>query len=105
MKGGFGWAQGPFEMWDAIGVEKSVEKMKEEGREIPAFVQEMLDKGIKHSISEIDGDLLTTTVRICKSTSKLKKQSILKRYKKKHGVIKSNSGASLIDFLEMVLHY
>ena len=32
MKWGFGWSQGPFEMWDAIGVEKSVEKMEEEGR-------------------------------------------------------------------------
>ena len=39
MKWGFGWQQGPFEIWDAIGVEKSVEKMKEEGQEIPAFVQ------------------------------------------------------------------
>ena len=29
MKWGFGWEQGPFEMWDAIGVEKSVEKMKQ----------------------------------------------------------------------------
>ena len=30
MKWGFGWAQGPFEMWDAIGVERSIMKMKEE---------------------------------------------------------------------------
>ena len=40
MKWGFGWQQGPFEIWDAIGVAKSVEKMKEEGAEIPAFVQQ-----------------------------------------------------------------
>ena len=39
MKWGFGWQQGPFEIWDAIGVAKSVEKMKEEGEMIPAFVQ------------------------------------------------------------------
>ena len=29
MKWGFGWEQGPFEAWDAIGVEKSVQKMEE----------------------------------------------------------------------------
>ena len=46
MKWGFGWAQGPFEMWDAIGVKKSVEKMEEEGREIPSFVKGLLDKGL-----------------------------------------------------------
>ena len=45
MKWGFGWEQGPFEIWDAIGVEKSVEKMKEEGIAVPTWVKEMLEKG------------------------------------------------------------
>ncbi len=31
MKWGFGWEMGPFETWDAIGVEKSVQKMEEAG--------------------------------------------------------------------------
>ena len=26
MKWGFGWQQGPFEIWDAIGLEKSYQK-------------------------------------------------------------------------------
>ena len=33
MKWGFGWELGPFEIWDAIGVEKSVQKMQEAGIE------------------------------------------------------------------------
>ena len=37
MKWGFGWAQGPFEIWDAIGVKESVEKMQAEGFEIPCI--------------------------------------------------------------------
>ncbi|MGM9921260.1 MAG: 3-hydroxyacyl-CoA dehydrogenase NAD-binding domain-containing protein, partial [Bhargavaea sp.] len=45
MKWGFGWKQGPFEIWDSIGVGKSVGRMKEEGRDIPAFVQKLLDSG------------------------------------------------------------
>jgi 3-hydroxyacyl-CoA dehydrogenase len=45
MRGGFGWEQGPFEAWDAIGVRKSVEKMKGEGREIPGWVETMLASG------------------------------------------------------------
>src|SRR6185437_10221594 len=43
MKWGFGWQQGPFEIWDAIGVKESVEKMKAEGHEIPTFVLSLLD--------------------------------------------------------------
>ena len=57
MKWGFGWQQGPFEIWDAIGVKESVEKMKEEGLEIPAFVQSLLDKGFESFYKEEDGDL------------------------------------------------
>ncbi len=42
---GYNWSQGPFEIWDVIGVEKSVEKMKAEGVEVPAWVLKKIDKG------------------------------------------------------------
>ena len=45
MKWGFGWEIGPFETWDAIGVEKSVEKMEADGLAVPAWVKEMLANG------------------------------------------------------------
>ena len=45
MKWGFSWELGVFETWDAIGVEKSVARMKEEGQNVPANVQQMLDAG------------------------------------------------------------
>ena len=37
MKWGFGWQQGPFETWDAIGVEKSVAENGGGRHEIPAL--------------------------------------------------------------------
>lgn len=45
MKWGFGWELGPFEMWDAIGVRQSAEKLEQEGAAIPGWIKEMLDKG------------------------------------------------------------
>jgi len=45
MKWGFARKLGPFEAWDALGLPKSVEKMKKAGYEIPAWVQEMLASG------------------------------------------------------------
>lgn len=45
MKWGFGWDLGPFETWDAIGVRESVERMKAEGRAVPAWVEAMLEAG------------------------------------------------------------
>src|SRR5699024_6329538 len=35
MKWGFGWKLGPFETWDAIGVQESIERMKEDGEKLP----------------------------------------------------------------------
>ena len=45
MKWGYAWEMGPFESWDAIGVEKSVNRMKAEGRNVPSWVLEMLESG------------------------------------------------------------
>ena len=97
MKWGFGWRQGPFEIWDAIGVAKSVEKMKEEGIAIPAFVEEMLNKGFETFYKEEDGELFFYNGEEYKAVPVNEKAIDLKSYKKKHGVIKKNSGASLID--------
>ncbi|WP_097149991.1 3-hydroxyacyl-CoA dehydrogenase/enoyl-CoA hydratase family protein [Ureibacillus acetophenoni] len=97
LKWGFGWSQGPFEMWDAIGVKQSVERMEQEGREVPSFVKEMLSKGIESFYTEIDGDVAFYNGSEYEKVPVNEKVIDLKRYKKKHGVIKSNSGASLID--------
>ena len=45
MKWGFGWEKGPFESWDAIGVQKSVDRMKTEGKKVPSWVLDMLESG------------------------------------------------------------
>ena len=46
MKAGFGWEHGPFQIWDAIGVEKAIELMKQEGYKPNTWVTEMIQKGI-----------------------------------------------------------
>ncbi|WP_440881964.1 3-hydroxyacyl-CoA dehydrogenase NAD-binding domain-containing protein [Tenacibaculum sp. C7A-26P2] len=45
MKAGFGWENGPFEIWDAVGVEKGIELMKAEGKEPASWVSDMVSKG------------------------------------------------------------
>lgn len=47
MKAGFGWENGPFEIWDAIGVEKGIELMKAEGLTPATWVTEMIASGNK----------------------------------------------------------
>ncbi|RXR21666.1 3-hydroxyacyl-CoA dehydrogenase/enoyl-CoA hydratase family protein [Flavobacterium stagni] len=45
MKAGFGWENGPFEIWDAIGVAKAIEIMQNEGYQPAAWVNEMIASG------------------------------------------------------------
>jgi len=45
MKAGFGWENGPFEIWDAIGVEKGIDLMKAEGLAPAAWVNDMIASG------------------------------------------------------------
>lgn len=45
MKAGFGWENGPFEIWDSIGVLKGFELIKNEGYTPAPWVNEMLASG------------------------------------------------------------
>ena len=47
MKAGFGWEHGPFEIWDAIGVEAGIDLMKAENLPVANWVTEMLESGNK----------------------------------------------------------
>ncbi|MBO3116080.1 3-hydroxyacyl-CoA dehydrogenase/enoyl-CoA hydratase family protein [Winogradskyella sp. DF17] len=55
MKAGFGWGHGPFQIWDAVGVEKGIELMKAEGLEPNPWVSEMLASGNSSFYSVKDG--------------------------------------------------
>jgi 3-hydroxyacyl-CoA dehydrogenase len=99
MKWGFGWELGVFEAWDAIGVEKSVERMKEEGRAIPANVQKMLDAGAT-SFYKTEGGrefYFDFASGVYVPVAEQPGVIVLKSVKERTGVIKKNAGASLVD--------
>ncbi len=55
MKAGFGWEHGPFQIWDAIGLEAGLEIMKAENAVAAPWVDEMLSTGQKSFYSVNDG--------------------------------------------------
>ncbi len=55
MKAGFGWEHGPFQIWDAIGVEKGIALMKAEGKQPASWVNDMLTLGSKSFYTIKDG--------------------------------------------------
>ena len=99
MRWGFGWELGPFEAWDAIGVEKSVARMKEEGQSVPANVEKLLEAGAKSFYKRREGQLFyfDFTSEQYLPLADVPGTIILKSVKDRTGVIKKNAGASLID--------
>ena len=99
MRWGFGWELGPFEAWDAIGVEKSVARMKEEGASVPANVEAMLASGATSFYKKEDGKQFYFNFAAGKYEPLTDSPGVivLKSLKDQNGVIKKNAGASLID--------
>lgn len=99
MRWGFNWELGVFETWDAIGVEKSVARMKEEGHAVPANVEKMLESGATSFYTNRDGQQFYYDFASNQYQAVAEQPGVivLKSVKDRTGVIKKNSGASLID--------
>jgi 3-hydroxyacyl-CoA dehydrogenase len=99
MKWGFAHELGVFETWDAIGVEQSVARIKEEGRAIPANIEKMLGSGAKSFYKTENGarhyfDFASGRYKIVPQPAGI---TILKSLKDQNKVMRKNAGASLID--------
>ncbi|MEW6264588.1 MAG: 3-hydroxyacyl-CoA dehydrogenase/enoyl-CoA hydratase family protein [Thermodesulfobacteriota bacterium] len=99
MKWGFAWELGPFEIWDALGLEKSVAKMEAAGYKTPAWVKEMLASGKKTFYRTEKGvkyfyDPISKNYRAEPDQPKI---ILLPSLKDRQKVVKENPGATLYD--------
>ncbi|MDW2884294.1 3-hydroxyacyl-CoA dehydrogenase/enoyl-CoA hydratase family protein [Exiguobacterium artemiae] len=96
MKWGFGWKMGPFETWDALGVEKTVAKMKQDGYNVPSWVDEMLAAGVTSFYNE-DGQFYDAKTQEYVGSTVNPKEIRLRDVRKSNGVLLENNGARLMD--------
>jgi 3-hydroxyacyl-CoA dehydrogenase len=102
MRLGFNWELGPFELWDATGVEATVARMRSEGKPVAANVEKLLASGqtswyaddSKTSSGRAYFDLATGSLRPVQVPEGVWSVAVAK---KSNGVVKKNSGASLVD--------
>jgi len=105
MKAGFGWEHGPFQIWDAIGVEKGIEIMKAEGKTPAAWVTEMLASGSSSFYTVKNGATYAYDIPK-KSQEKIPGQDafiILDNIRKSNEVFK-NSGVVIEDLGDGILN-
>ena len=100
MKWGFRWTLGPFETWDALGLERVAKRLESEGRPAPPLVEQVLrsehpsfylhQKGQQRQYFDLAQAKHVALAPAPRTLS-------LAALKAREQVIRSNTGASLID--------
>ena len=99
MKWGFNLEMGPFETWDAIGLEASVARMQKDGFNVPDKIEKMLESGYRSFYKSEKGtnfffDFESQSYQEHKVSENIVSLASLKANEK---VVKSSDSASLID--------
>ena len=102
MKLGFNWELGPFELWDAAGVEATVARMKKEGKPVAANAEKLLASGKKTWYAD-EGKTASGRAYFDLASANFKPLEVaagvwsVQVAKKSNGVVKKNAGASVVD--------
>jgi 3-hydroxyacyl-CoA dehydrogenase len=99
MKWGFGWELGPFEIWDALGVERAGKRMEQEGRTHPPLVLKLLASGDASFYRREAGQRYAFDPAAGKKVEVQERPEIilLPALHERERVVARNPGASLID--------
>lgn len=112
MRAGFGWEIGPFEVWDALGVRETIEKIKAEEKRLPgqtgevaAWVHDMLDAGHESFYKVENGvrhyyDIASRSYKAIPGTEDL----IVLDHIRETKTIWKNSGVSIIDLGDGIIN-
>jgi 3-hydroxyacyl-CoA dehydrogenase len=102
MRLGFNWELGPFELWDAVGVQPTVERMSSEGRPVSPRVRALLAKGASSWYQQDPGTpsgrkFFEITQEDYKQLQVPSGVWSVAAAKLSGGLVKKNPGASLVD--------
>ncbi len=104
MKAGFGWELGPFEIWDILGVENSLQLMAVYGIKPAIWVEEMIKSGYKNFYQYSSGSVSYYDIssKSYKSIDGKKDFIFLQSYSS--NIVWQNSGSILYDLGDGILN-
>jgi 3-hydroxyacyl-CoA dehydrogenase len=97
MRAGFNWELGPFEMWDAAGVGSTVERMKALGLPVSGRVEALLAAGQAAWYGSDGRECFQPATGKPEPVASVPGHARVADFRRSNGVIRSNSGASLVD--------
>ncbi len=105
LRWGFAWELGPFELWDAVGVEVMAKHLEKAGKPLPPLVTRLLGSGKKsfYQAAQGEGSYFDLAAAAYKPVVEPEGILILKSLKDRSRLLEKNSGASLVDLGDGVL--
>lgn len=106
MRWGFNAEQGPFEIWDTLGVRQTADLMRQKDIAVAPWVDEMLGKGVDSFYQREDGRVLGVYDPARGEYTPLERPAAAIALKELHGTareIKRNESASILDLGDGVL--
>jgi 3-hydroxyacyl-CoA dehydrogenase len=106
LRAGFGWELGPFETWDALGVQAGVDLAKAAGRTVAPWVEEMLAAGNSTFYKVEDGvrKFYDQASKSYQAIPGVENFIILDNLRASGKVLWKNAGASVIDLGDGILN-
>ncbi|HEV2485485.1 MAG TPA: 3-hydroxyacyl-CoA dehydrogenase NAD-binding domain-containing protein [Terracidiphilus sp.] len=97
MRAGFNWELGPFEMWDAAGVASTVARMNILGLPISPRAESLLAAGQQSWYAPDGRTCFQPATGSLEPIPAVPGHARVANFRRTHNVIRSNSGASLVD--------
>ena len=97
MRAGFNWELGPFEMWDAAGVRKTVARMNAFDITPSARVEELLATGQSFWYASVGSACYQPATSRLEPVPTIPGHARVADFRRTHKIIRSNPGASLVD--------
>ncbi|SDY78322.1 3-hydroxyacyl-CoA dehydrogenase/enoyl-CoA hydratase family protein [Hymenobacter psychrophilus] len=107
LRAGFGWDMGPFETWDALGVQKGLELAKAEGKTVAPWIEEMLAAGHEtfYKVNEAGvKQFYDLDSKSYQAIPGMENFVILDNLRATGKVVWKNSGASVLDMGDGILN-
>lgn len=95
MRAGFNWELGPFELWDAAGVARTVGQMRALGLPVSPHAEALLATG--HTNWYENGACFHPDSAAWRALPTVPGHARVASYKRTRGVVRANQGASLVD--------
>jgi len=92
MRAGFNWEMGPFQLWDAAGVPATMRRMRDAGERVSPMAE-----GVESWYRDHGRECFDVISRAYRPVTEAKGIGRIAKYRAANGVVRHNSGASLVD--------